>query len=250
MMTSFVKIHRSKLLLCAFIGQLLLSPLADAHLYIGVVLALFLLLLVLLGVSYTGNRRAVRFLVLPLAAIWLIARMLEAFGNGHHLYSHLAPAAGSALSLAVLWAILNRLSSLPRVASDVIAEAFIGYIVIAIAFSQIYWVLSRIVTNPFNQSIPAAHISTLLYFSLVTLSTVGYGGIAPVDSYVRLIAALESMTGIFYIAVVVARLVSSYGPMVAVQRYSIAPQAAESAVQARRDWTHAQTDSLQPVPAE
>ena len=90
-MTSFVKIHRSKLLLCAFIGQLLLSPLADMHLYIGVVLALFLLLLVLLGVSYMGNRREVRFLVLPLAAIWLIARVLEAFGNGHHFYSHLAP---------------------------------------------------------------------------------------------------------------------------------------------------------------
>ena len=103
-MTSFVKIHHSKLLLCAFIGQLLLSPLADMHPYIGVVLALFLLLLVLLGVSYMGNRREVRLLVLPLAAIWLIARALEAFGNGHHFYSHLAPAAGLALSLAVLWA--------------------------------------------------------------------------------------------------------------------------------------------------
>jgi Ion channel len=54
--------------------------------------------------------------------------------------------------------------------------------------------------------------STLLYFSMITLSSVGYGGIVPVNPYVRFTAALESMIGIFYIAVVVARLVSSYRP--------------------------------------
>jgi hypothetical protein len=139
--------------------------------------------------------------------------MLEAFGDSRYLFTHLAPAAGLALSLAVLGAILNRLSSLSRVTSGVIAEAFIGHLVIASAFSQVYWILNRIVVNPFNQPIPDAHISTLLYFSLVTLSTVGYGGIAPVNSYVRLIAALESVIGLFYMAVVVARLVSSYGSM-------------------------------------
>jgi voltage-gated potassium channel len=47
---------------------------------------------------------------------------------------------------------------------------------------------------------------------MITLSSVGYGGILPLNPYVRLIAALESLIGIFYIAVVVARLVSSYRP--------------------------------------
>ena len=45
---------------------------------------------------------------------------------------------------------------------------------------------------------------------MITLSSVGYGGIVPVNPYLRLICALESMAGIFYVAVVVARLVSSY----------------------------------------
>ena len=64
--------------------------------------------------------------------------------------------------------------------------------------------------KPFNQFIPSFEISTFLYFSLVTLTSVGYGGIAPVNPYVRMVAAFEGVTGIFYIAVVVARLVSSY----------------------------------------
>ena len=45
---------------------------------------------------------------------------------------------------------------------------------------------------------------------MITLSGLGYSIIAPINPYVRLIVALENMTGIFYVAVVVARLVSSY----------------------------------------
>ena len=50
----------------------------------------------------------------------------------------------------------------------------------------------------------------LLYFSLVTLSTVGYGDIVPLYGEVRMLAALEAITGILYIAITVAILVSSF----------------------------------------
>ena len=52
--------------------------------------------------------------------------------------------------------------------------------------------------------------SELLYFSLVTLSTVGYGDIVPLYGEVRMLAALEGVTGILYIAITVALLVSAY----------------------------------------
>ena len=47
---------------------------------------------------------------------------------------------------------------------------------------------------------------------MITLSSVRYGGIAPVNPYVRFVAAFESMTGIFYLAVVVAHMDSCYRP--------------------------------------
>lgn len=52
--------------------------------------------------------------------------------------------------------------------------------------------------------------STLLYFSLVTLSTVGYGDVVPLGGEARMLAALEGVTGVLYIAITVAVLVSSY----------------------------------------
>jgi hypothetical protein len=51
---------------------------------------------------------------------------------------------------------------------------------------------------------------SLLYLSLVTLTTLGYGDLVPVTPPARMLAALEAMTGVLYIAITVARLVSAY----------------------------------------
>jgi hypothetical protein len=52
--------------------------------------------------------------------------------------------------------------------------------------------------------------SDLLYFSLVTLTTVGYGDVVPLSGEARMLAALEAVTGVLYIAITVAILVSAY----------------------------------------
>ena len=196
--------------MCAFIAQLLISPLADRSPYIGGLLAFSLLLLLLAGASYMANRTIVRRVVLPIAAIWFIARLAEAFGDSRHTYTHLAPLTGLFFSCSILWALMDRFDSISKVTSSVISEAFISYMIIAIAFSQLYWVLDHFLDHPFNVVIPLGQSSTYLYYSMVTLTGLAYGGIVPINPYVRLIAALENMIGIFYIAVVVARLVSSY----------------------------------------
>jgi hypothetical protein len=48
------------------------------------------------------------------------------------------------------------------------------------------------------------------YFSFITLSTVGYGDITPVSKIARWLAAAEAMTGLLYVTVLIARLVSLY----------------------------------------
>jgi hypothetical protein len=52
----------------------------------------------------------------------------------------------------------------------------------------------------------------LLYFSLVTLTTIGYGDVVPLQGEVRVLAALEGIAGVLYIAITVALLVSAYRP--------------------------------------
>jgi voltage-gated potassium channel Kch len=52
--------------------------------------------------------------------------------------------------------------------------------------------------------------SALLYFSLITLTTVGYGDVLPATPTARGLAALEGVSGVLYLAITVARLVAAY----------------------------------------
>ncbi len=47
----------------------------------------------------------------------------------------------------------------------------------------------------------------MVYYSFVTLTTLGYGDIVPVNPSVRALATLEAITGQLYLTVLVARLV-------------------------------------------
>jgi hypothetical protein len=49
-----------------------------------------------------------------------------------------------------------------------------------------------------------------VYFSFVTLSTLGYGDIIPASNISRMLAVLEATTGMFYVTVLIARLVSMH----------------------------------------
>jgi hypothetical protein len=48
----------------------------------------------------------------------------------------------------------------------------------------------------------------LTYFSLVTLTTIGYGDITRVSSQVRILSALEGLIGQLFLAIIIARLVA------------------------------------------
>ncbi len=223
--SEFLFRHRIRIFMCALIVEMLASPLADSHPRTGAVLGLAVLLMVLAGISQMANRGIVSRVVLPIAGLWMIARMVEAFGNRHEIYANLSPVVGLLFSCSVLWAIFAHFRSEFRNPGSPISEAFISYLVIASGFGQLYWILNRFVDHAFNQIIPYTQNGTFLYFSMVTLTSVGYGGIVPFNPYVRIIAAFESMSGIFFIAVVVARLVSSYNPKTPRREHFLANEA-------------------------
>jgi hypothetical protein len=88
------------------------------------------------------------------------------------------------------------------------------YLMLATFWFALYNLTEEIYPGSFAQTgvVPAAmvHRSGFLYFSLITLTTVGYGDIVPVSPVARVITALEGVTGVLYIAITVARLVAAY----------------------------------------
>jgi hypothetical protein len=92
------------------------------------------------------------------------------------------------------------------------------YILLGLFYFAIFNFVETVQPGSFREAgLPASvGISrhSLLYLSLVTLTTLGYGDILPVSQPARTMAALEAATGVLYIAITVARLVAAYASAV------------------------------------
>ncbi|WP_199309714.1 ion channel [Synechocystis sp. FACHB-383] len=101
-----------------------------------------------------------------------------------------------------------------KVTGHTIMLAIIAYLFIGIIWSFIYFMIWQI--DPYSFKISDIREYQLkpwnlaMYFSLITLTTVGYGGIIPTGRWVMLLANLEAMAGAIFLTVIVARLVSLY----------------------------------------
>ena len=115
------------------------------------------------------------------------------------------------ISVAALYAVLRH-ALLANVSDELdrILAAVTGYFMLALIWSRFYELIILADPLAFKQadnfvSFEAGH--TITYYSMITLTTVGYGDIIPVNDYARLAASLEGAVGTIYIAVVIAALI-------------------------------------------
>jgi hypothetical protein len=116
----------------------------------------------------------------------------------------------TAFDLAIAWAVANVAFGAGRVTGHRIMGAVILYLTIALVFANAYRICTLLLHNAFS-GLDAAHghfAGNTLYFSLSTLTTTGFGDIAPLHPLVRSIANLESVIGQLFPATLLARLVT------------------------------------------
>jgi hypothetical protein len=113
---------------------------------------------------------------------------------------------------ALIWVVAHAVYAPGRITLRRLQGAVVVYLnlatIFAAAFSLI-WDLSPAAFG--NLAAPSGgpdELATMLYFSLTTLTTTGYGDIVPRDPFARSLANLESIIGQFYLAITVARLVT------------------------------------------
>jgi voltage-gated potassium channel Kch len=85
------------------------------------------------------------------------------------------------------------------------------YLLLGLLWAAIYLAIDAFSPGSIQIGSQAADRQTeLLYFSLITLTTVGYGDIVPLSGTARILTALEGVTGVLYIATTVAILVGRF----------------------------------------
>jgi len=183
----------------------------EAGTYIESILLSIVLLSAVLAVA--GRRRALTIAIL-LAIPTLVARW------SNHFRPDLVPpeaflVGGLLVFIFVAGHILHFVLRAPSVTTEVLCASISAYVILGLIWTIAYWLVDEIVPNAFaftsGVKEPMRGFNAF-YFSFVTLSTVGYGDITPVARVARMLAALEAMTGLLYVAVLIARLVSLYSP--------------------------------------
>jgi hypothetical protein len=85
------------------------------------------------------------------------------------------------------------------------------YLLLGLAWAHAYFLVALIHPGAFNTPPAADGINEMpqfVYYSFVTLTTVGYGDITPIHPFARSLATLEALVGQLYPAILIARLVS------------------------------------------
>jgi hypothetical protein len=109
-----------------------------------------------------------------------------------------------------IWIILQELIIAKHVTADLIKGGICIYFLIGFLWVGIYSVVYSLDANSFDAASATIRRADLAHFSFTTLTTVGYGDIAPVSNIARVLANLEGMAGVMYPTTFIARLVSSY----------------------------------------
>ena len=99
--------------------------------------------------------------------------------------------------------------------TEVLCASIAAYLMLGLIWTIAYWLVDQLTPGgafSFSTTSGARSMNGFngFYFSFITLSTVGYGDITPVSRFARWLAAMEAMTGMLYVAVLIARLVSLY----------------------------------------
>jgi ion channel len=113
---------------------------------------------------------------------------------------------------ALIWVVAHAVYAPGRITTNRLRGAVVVYLSAAMIFASAYGLIWELQPDAFTNLRPSAggeaETAALMYFSLTTLTTTGYGDILPVDPFARSLANLESVLGVFYIGITVARLVT------------------------------------------
>ena len=114
------------------------------------------------------------------------------------------------------WVVLRRLVAHSRVTIETLLGAASVYLLLAVMFMFLFLAIDALEPGQFfGDSEPT---TSFMYFSLVTITTLGYGDLAPQTEVARVLAVATAVVGQVYLVFIVARMVGLYTASAAFER--------------------------------
>lgn len=199
--------QRYAILFYTLLFTLVASPLVTAFAFSGALIDFFLAANLLAAAIPTSGGLHRRLFIAAIIVAWVAQSVMAWFD----LPSVAALILGfwTVIGFSAAATALNFAMRARQVDSEHIYAALSAYLLVGVFFGLFYWVLEEIAPGTFSVSSGFSRMSAI-YFSFVTLATLGYGDIVPRSDVARGLAILEGVGGQLFLAVLVARLLSLY----------------------------------------
>jgi hypothetical protein len=212
--------RRYLILILTLVGVLVLESSTRRSAAVSDFLITLISLTVFLVVFKRGRERTVAFATAAAALALIWSRYLPFSVESRPLLeiaNHLLQVVFFGFAVVV---ILRNIFGTAAVTGDEVLGTVCGYLLAAAVWANLYAATAVLVPDSFAvttdlKGLSGEHGRTALfnYFSVMTLTTVGYGDITPIRAPATALAMLEAIFGQFYIAVVVAELVGLRLPL-------------------------------------
>ncbi len=203
--------YRYRLLLAALLLSIFLQPVVGDSTFGQGTLILAYATILFGGIYATGPQPWLLRTCGALAAL-LVVLSWHNLGAGAHEIDLALIVVTIFFGIIVTSRTLSMLAAAPEQDSEALASAVFGYFFIALNWALFFRALEILLPGSFTTSTGELAFTDLLYFSIVTITTLGYGDITPINSFARISVGLEAAMGTLYIAILIARIVGALRP--------------------------------------
>jgi len=207
--------QRCFLLFLALVALLIAIPFLSETSHGRAIVGLCNIIMLLSAVAAVGRSRLSLAIAISLAVPTLTFQLLvlQSDGVGHKALSWSCNAVLYSFTLGHL---LHYVLRQDRITADKLYGAVAAYMLIAILWAFLHGVLQYFYPGAYALAgtVRALDIRDLIYFSFSIITTSGFGDITPVLLQSRFLVILEGVTGVMYVAILIARLTGVY-PIVA-----------------------------------
>jgi hypothetical protein len=200
---------RSAVLLGGLAALIVLSPAVEVFRGSAALLSFLWAFTIMTCALSAATRAHEHAVAVALAALWV----------GSALWPALIPTALENVLAAGFFAftaavVMRKVRRATAIEGSTLADALSDYLLLGMVWASAYGALHALDPGAFHLPHVEAEYAAvhLIYFSFVTLTTLGLGDILPISPFARILVAAEAVTGTLYLAVMIAGIMGLYRP--------------------------------------
>lgn len=196
-------------LLISLVFTFAINPFLEGKVIASQLLNVFLVILLVFSVMIVSDTKT-SFVIAIFLGVPMLVSNATAFLYTKEEYSILVASSSALFFTYVILMLLRKIFTVGVIDINIILGAVCVYFLIGVVWALLYNLVDASVPGSYSvvdKQVSSLDMDEFVYFSMVTLTTLGYGDIIPVSAPAKSLAAMEALVGQIYLTVIIARLI-------------------------------------------